>query len=389
MENIMAITGNTAAALGAMLAKPDIIAAYPITPQSSVVEYLAKVSANGQMNAKMIQVESEHSAMSVLQGAALAGGRTFTATSAQGLALMYEPYFRTAGTRIPMVMTIAGRDMSSPSTIWGAQQDSICVRDAGWIQAHCESNQEILDMVIQGYKIAEDPEVLLPVNICYDGFYLSHMMERVEVPDEKMVDAFLPPYTRVLLDPDYPLTIDAVTPSDDFMEYRKMHLKAMQKALEVIDRVDEEFVGAFGRKYGGVIDEYRCADAEIVLVAMGSMCGAARDAIDIKREEGIKVGLIKIRFIRPFPVHKIRQALKDKKAMAVVDRNVCFGWNTGVLYQETLASINNCTYKLSTIPVIGGLGGADITLRHFLNIIDSLEQGKTAAKEYHTVWLTK
>ncbi|MHC1745918.1 MAG: transketolase C-terminal domain-containing protein [Negativicutes bacterium] len=391
MNKVMAMTGNTCAAIGAALAKPAVVAAYPITPQSSVVEYLAKMVADGKVCSRMIQVESEHSAMSVVQGAAIAGGRTFTATSAQGLALMFEPYFRMSTLRLPMVMAIAGREMTSPETIWGGQQDSISVRDAGWMQVYVENNQEILDMIIQGYKIAEAQNVLLPINVCYDGFYLSHLMERVEIPSQDMVDAFLPSYkqTHVILDPQRPMAVDPLTPGDILWKYRKDHLQAMQAALEVIDQVDREFGVAFGRQYGGVIEEYRCEDADIVIVAMGSMVGTAKEAVDMKRAEGIKAGVVKVRFMRPFPVQRVRQALQGKKAFAVVDRNVCFGWNTGSLYQETLAAVSNLGQKMSTMPVIGGLGGADITLRHFLECIESLEAAKDQGREYDTLWLAK
>lgn len=391
MNKIIATTGNTSAAIGAALAKPDVIAAYPITPQSSVVEYLAKMVADGTVKSRMVQVESEHSAMSVVQGAALAGGRTFTATSAQGLALMYEPYFRMSTLRLPMVMAIAGREMTSPETVWGGQQDSISVRDAGWMQVYVEDNQEILDMIIQGYKIAEDKNVLLPLNVCYDGFYLSHLTERLEIPEQKLVDAFLPPYRQdhVILDPQRPMAVDPLTPGNILMEYRESHLQAMQNALGVICKVDEEFGASFGRRYGGLIEEYRCQDAETVVVAMGSMVGTAKEAVDIKREAGIRVGVVKVRFMRPFPRQQLRQALAGKKAFAVVDRNVSFGWNTGALYQETLAAVSGLGDKMSTIPVIGGLGGADITMRHFLKCIDLLDEAKNSGREYGTLWLKK
>lgn len=389
MSNIKAITGNTAAAIGTTLCRPDIIAAYPITPQSSVVEHLAKLISDGELDSRMLQVESEHSAMSVVQGASAAGARTFTATSAQGLALMYEPYFRMSTLRLPMVMAIAGREMTSPETIWGGQQDSISVRDAGWIQIYVESNQEILDMVIQGYKIAENKGVLLPVNICYDGFYLSHLTEGVEIPEQKEVDEFLPPYnpTHVHFDPERPMAIDPMTPGDVLMEYRHDHLKAMQKALEVIDDVDKEFEEKFGRGYGGVIEEYKCEDADILLVVMGSMAGTAKDAVDMKREEGKKVGLIKVRAMRPFPKKRIAQAMRGKKAFAVVDRNVCFGWDTGALYVETKAAASELGNTITPMPVIGGLGGADITLRHFLDCIDILDKCKDEVKEQPCLWL--
>lgn len=387
---IKAITGNSAAAYGAALSRPDVIAAYPITPQSSVVEALAGMVASGKLDSTVVQVESEHSAMSVVQGAAMAGGRVFTATSAQGLALMYEPYFRMSTLRMPMVMAIATREMTSPESIWSGQQDAISVRDAGWMQVYVENNQEILDMVIQGYKIAEHPDVLLPVNVCYDGFYLSHLDERVEIPAAADVDAFLPKYSseHIRLDPSHPVAVDPMTPGDLMMEYRASHLKAMQNALPVIDAIDLDFEHHFGRSYGGAIDTYRCDDAELVLVTIGSATGTAREAIDLARAKGIKVGLLKVRFLRPFPAQKVRDVLKGRKGYAVVDRSVSFGWNTGVLFTEVKAAISELGETTCNLPVIGGLGGADISLKHLLNCIDQLESAaKTTSGQLDTLWL--
>lgn len=388
MGKIEAISGNTAAAIGAALSRPDVIAAYPITPQSSVVENIASMIAKGELDSNMVEVESEHSAMSVVQGAALAGGRSFTATSAQGLALMYEPYFRMSTLRLPMVMAVAGREMTSPETVWGGQQDTISVRDAGWIQIYVEDNQEILDMMIQGYKIAEDHRVLLPVNICYDGFYLSHLTERVEIPSQEKVDTFLPTYysKHVILDPKNPMAVDPLTPGNILMKYRKSHLKAMQKAFEVLEEVDKEFEKEFGRSYGGQIEEYRCKEADIVLITMGSMTGTAKEAVDIKREKGIKIGLIKVRMMRPFPKVKIANILKDKKAFAVIDRNVIFGWDSGALYMETKASISHIGKRLTSVPIIAGLGGADISLDRFVECIDYLESVKEKGQEFECLW---
>lgn len=390
MTTIKAITGNKAATIGAALAKPDLIAAYPITPQSSVVESLAAMIANGEIDSTMIQVESEHSAMSVVQGAVMAGGRAFTATSAQGLALMFEPYFRMSTLRLPMVMAIATREMTSPETVWSGQQDAVSVRDAGWIQVFAENNQEILDMVIQGYKIAEHPEVLIPVNVCYDGFYLSHLTERVEIPSADEVDKFLPKYKpgHAILDSQQPMAVDPLTSGDFLMEYRATHLQAMQKALSVLEEVDVEFEKQFGRSYGGAIEAYRCEDADIVIVTMGATTGTAREAVDRAREKGISVGLLKVRYLRPFPAQRIRDVLTGKKGFAVVDRSVCFGWNTGALYMEIKAAVSDLCEKTCNMPVIGGLGGADISLKHLLNCIDILESStKTTTGQIETLWL--
>jgi len=389
---VKAITGNSAAAIGAALCKPDVIAAYPITPQSSVVESLAAMIANGQLDTTMVQVESEHSAMSVVQGASMAGGRTFTATSGQGLALMYEPYFSTSTKRLPVVMAIATREMISPVTVWAGQQDAVSVRDAGWIQVFVENNQEILDMIIQAYRIAENPEVLLPVNVCYDGFYLSHLTERVEIPDGIDVSQFLPEYkpTHVALDPKHPMAVDPLTQGEILTEYRRSHLKAMQKALQVIEQVDVEFEHQFGRSYGGAVETYLCDDAELVLVTIGSSTGTAREAVDIARANGKRVGLLKVRYLRPFPAQRVRDVLKGKKAYAVVDRSVSFGWNTGVLYVEVKAALSELGEKICSLPVIGGLGGADISLSDLVKTLGVLEESaKFSSGQLDTLWLNK
>jgi len=388
MGKIKSMTGNTAAYTGAALCRPDLIAAYPITPQSSVVEGLAGMVYNGKLDSNFVQVESEHSAMSVVQGAAAAGGRVFTATSAQGLALMYEPYFRMSTLRIPMVMAIATREMTSPETIWSGQQDAMSVRDAGWIQLFCESNQEILDMMIQAYMIAEDERVQIPVNVCYDGFYSSHLVEGVDVPDAAEVDAFLPKHDgKAYLDPGCPQALDPLTPGNLMMHYRKEHLDAMERTLDVIEEVNEKFAKAFGRNYGGAIEQYRCEDADVVLLTVGGMSGTGKDAVDEAREKGIKAGLIKIRFVRPFPAKAIAKALEGKKAFAVVDRSVCFGWSKGPMYVETCSAIADAVDKYSHFSVIGGLGGADISFEHMVECIEKLEENKNEPGEKETSWL--
>jgi phenylglyoxylate dehydrogenase alpha subunit len=390
MPTVKALTGNESAAYGAALSKPNIIAAYPITPQSSVVENLAQMLADGKIMAEMVEVESEHSAMSVVQGASLAGARTFTATSAQGLALMYEPYFRMSTLRLPMVMAIAGREMTSPETVWGGQQDTVSLREAGWIQFYVEDNQEILDTIIQGYKVAENREVLLPVNVCYDGFFLSHLTERVEIPEQEQVDNFLPQYhpEHVILDPQRPMAVDPMTPGALMMKYRRNHLEAMQSALHIIDTVDEEFYRAFGRKYGGTIEEYRLDDAEAVLITIGSMTGAAKEAVDHLRRQGERVGLIKVRVLRPFPAERLLKALKFAKAVGVVDRSVSFGWNSGALYQEMLTALGRQGFVLPSVSFIGGLGGADISQNHMLTALKTvIDLCKSPVVVRPTIWL--
>lgn len=376
MSTVDVLNGNGAAAVGAKLSRPDVIAAYPITPQTPLVEYLTQMVADGTLNATMSEVESEHSAMSILQGAALAGARTFTATSSQGLALMFEPYFRTSTLRLPIVMAIVNREMISPQTVWGAPQDSLTLRDAGWIQIYVEDNQEIIDATIQAFRLGEDPRVLLPVNVCFDGFHLSHMTERVLIPDQADVDRFLPPYrpTHIILDPERPMSVDPLTPGDLLTDYRQKHLQAMQNALAVFDAVDAEYAAQFGRGYGGAVGTYRLDDAEVVLVTMGSMTGAARVAVDRQRQLGIKVGLVKIRLLRPFPAKLVRQLLAGRSAYGVVDRNVSFGWNTGIVYQEVRAALSGLTRPVPSVPFMGGLGGLDLTVSHFEQAIGMLAE---------------
>ena len=388
MQRLDVLNGNMAAALGAALAKPDVIAAYPITPQTPVVEYLTQFAADKKIDAAMSEVESELSAMSVVTGASLAGSRTFTATASQGLSLMYEPYFRASTLRLPIVMAIVNREMISPQSVWGGQQDSMSVRDAGWLQIYAEDNQEILDLVVQAFKIAEDKQVLLPINICYDGFYLSHMTERVMVPEQEKVDAFLGTYhpEHIILDPERPMAVDPLTNGALLMEYRYKHLKAQQAALEVIEEVDREYGELFGRSYGGAIEEYRMEDVEYAIITTGSMSGAAKDMVDAKRQEGLKAGLVRMRMIRPFPKERIQKALANVKAFGVVDKNVSFGCDTGIVYQEVKAALYGGN-AVPSVPVIGGLGGEDISLRMMGDVIDAVVRAAEEQTDSETIWL--
>lgn len=391
MADIQVINGNMAAAIGAALCRPDIIAAYPITPQTPIVEYLAEFVANGRLDSSVSEVESELSAMSVVTGASLAGSRVFTASASQGLSLMYEPYFRASTLRLPVVMGVANREMISPQTLWGGPQDSLTVRDAGWLQIYVEDNQEILDTMILAYRLAEDKRVLLPINVCFDGFYLSHMSERVEIPDQETVDAFLPKYVpeHIILDPKRPMAVDPLTNGYLLTEYRLKHMMAQQNALGLIEELDKEFGEKFGRSYGGAIEEYRCDDAEYVIVAMGSMVGVSKDCVDKARSAGKKVGLLKIRMVRPFPADRVAAALKGKKAYGVIDRNVSFGWNTGIIYEEVCAAMNRANCFAPNIPFIAGLGGEDITAGHIDYAIEKVmaQAGNTAKHE--TIWLNR
>lgn len=391
MAEIQVMNGNRAAAIGAAMCRPDIIAAYPITPQTPIVEYLADFVADGTLDSSVSEVESELSAMSVVTGASLAGSRTFTASASQGLSLMYEPYFRASTLRLPIVMAVANREMISPQTLWGGPQDSLTVRDAGWLQIYVEDNQEILDTLILSYRLAEDKNILLPINVCFDGFYLSHMSERVEIPDQEKVDAFLPKYVpeHIILDPQRPMAVDPLTNGYLLTEYRLKHMLAQQHALRLVEELDREFGENFGRSYGGTIEEYRCTDAEYVIITMGSMTGVAKDCVDHARESGKKIGLIKMRMVRPFPADRVAAVLKGKRAFGVIDRNVSFGWNTGIIYEEVCASMNRANSFVPNIPFIAGLGGEDITAKHIDYAIEKIvaQDGNTA--KHQTIWLNR
>lgn len=391
MSEVQVINGNKAAAIGAALCRPDIIAAYPITPQTPIVEYLADFVTGGQLDSSVSEVESELSAMSVVTGASLAGSRVFTASASQGLSLMYEPYFRASTLRLPVVMAVANREMISPQTLWGGPQDSLTVRDAGWLQVYVEDNQEILDTMIMAYRLAEDKNVLLPINVCFDGFYLSHMSERVEIPDQAQVDAFLPQYKpeHIILDPQRPMAVDPLTTGALLTEYRLKHMLAQQNALQLFEKLDQEFEEKFGRSYGGAVEEYRCDDAEYVIVAMGSMVGVAKDRVDEARNNGIKVGLLKLRMIRPFPAERVAKVLAGKKAYGVIDRNVSFGWNTGITYEETCAAMYRADCYVPNIPFIAGLGGEDVTGKHIDYAIEMVMKQAGKHEKHDTVWLNR
>jgi pyruvate ferredoxin oxidoreductase alpha subunit/phenylglyoxylate dehydrogenase alpha subunit len=390
--------GNEAAAWGAALSRPDMVAVYPITPQSSLVEYLAKFIAEGKMDAELMDVEGEHTVLSVLHGACLAGARTYSATSAQGLAFMFEPYFRTPGLRLPMVVSLVTRDAVSPTCVWGGQQDAMTVKEVGWIHLYCESQQEILDSIPMAYKVAEHADVMLPVNVNHDGNYLSYGVARVDLPDQAVVDAFLGEKNvnwHACLDPERPMAVDPLTGGAGgvgprtFVRYRKGLCDGMQAALRVIEEVHADWGRRTGRYWAPLIEEYRMEDAEIALVTIGSMTGAAKDAVDEARLDGRKVGIVKIKTFRPFPIARIAKALAKVKAIGVVDRAVNFGWNAGPVFQEVLAALYTQPARIPVMSFIGGLAGADITVEHFARVIErtlSLAAGDLAAQP---VWLNE
>ena len=348
-------------------ARPSVIPVYPITPQTKISEKLADYVADGDLDAHYIKVESEHSAMSAAIGASGAGVRVFTATSSQGLAYMHEPVFAAAGMRVPIVMANANRALSAPINIWNDQQDSISERDSGWIQLYAETGQEAFDTILQAYKISENQDILLPTMVCIDGFILTHTVDPVEVLSQEEVDSFLPKYTRgySYLDPEDPMSLGTLADTESYLEIRHDKEIAMEHSLDVIEEVGKEFGDLFGRYYG-LIEEYKSEDADIILIAMGSLCGTIKDVVDKERENGKKVGLVRIRSYRPFPKDALKVAVKDAK-LAVIDKDISFGAG-GAVYMDVKAALDNETYGF-----IIGLGGRDITPIDIEEIIEKTE----------------
>lgn len=352
------IEGNHASSYGARLCRVQVIAAYPITPQTQVVEKLAEFCSDGSLKARFIEVESEHSALASCIGASAAGARTFTATSAQGLALMHELLHWASGARLPIVMVNVNRAMAPPWSIWADQTDSLSQRDTGWLQFYCSSNQEVLDTVIQAYRVSE--EVSLPSMICMDAFFLSHTSEPVDIPDQGSVDAFLPSYKpRFKLDIKDPHAFGGLASPDYYYEMRHEIHRAMEEAKGLIFKTGDEFRQFFGRGYG-LVEEYRTEGADLLLIASGATASTARIVIDNLREKGEKVGLLRIRVFRPFPVEEVRRACKGTARLLVIDRNLSLGYG-GIFHQELKASLCHEPHRPMIFGAIAGLGGRDIT----------------------------
>ncbi|PKQ28554.1 MAG: pyruvate ferredoxin oxidoreductase [Candidatus Anoxymicrobium japonicum] len=363
------------------LARVDAIAAYPITPQTHIVEELAQMVADGDLDAEFIMVESEHSALSACCGIAAVGARAYTATSSQGLALMHEILFIASGLRLPIAMTVANRALSAPLSIWGDHSDIMAERDCGWVQLFAETGQEAFDLTICSFKIAEDARVLLPIVVNIDGFTLSHVIEPLEIESQEDVDAFLPAFEPSdILDPASPVSIGPVGFPELYTEIRKQHDSALRGAYDVTLEVFNQFEKQFGRAYAPV-EEYRSSDAEILINIAGSTAGTARMAVDKMRDEGKKVGVIRPRLWRPYPLSDMRDAVKGAKAVAVVDRALSPGGGPGgPIASELRACLYPLAEKPAVISFIAGLGGRDITVEDFCAIVEetemSLESGR-------------
>ncbi len=368
MAKMAVIEGSHAVAEAAKLCRPAVISAYPITPQTHIVEDLSQMVADGDlMNCDYIRTESEFSAASVILGAQAAGARTFSATSSQGAVLMYEVLFAIAGMRLPCVIAMANRSVSAPLSIWNDHQDAISARDNGWIQLWAEDCQEASDLIVQAFKIGEDHRIMLPVMVNMDGFVITHTYEPIEVLDQKMVDEFLPPYKPVYaLDPKNPVTMGALAQPETYTEARFMVHNAQMNAKAVIEEVAKDFSKKFGRYYGGLIEEYQMDGAEVVLIAMGSVIGTMKDSVDEMRRDGMKVGIVKVRAYRPFPVEALRDALKDAKVVCVIDKDISMGME-GALYTDVKAGLYNKS-GAEMLGFVAGMGGRDITIDDVKNI---------------------
>ncbi|MFC1992387.1 transketolase C-terminal domain-containing protein [Chloroflexota bacterium] len=376
------ITGDTAVAYAVKLTRVNVVSAYPITPQTPIVERIASFIANGEMKADYIRVEGEHSAMAGCLGACMAGARAFTATSSHGLAYMHEMLTYVSGGRFPIVLAVANRSIAPPWSIWGEHQDSIQQRDTGCIQLYVESAQEALDTVIQAFKIAENPKVFTPVMVCLDGFNISHTEELVEIPDQDDVDRFLPPFRpNALLDPDEPMSLTMGAGARLYTTWRFEQQQAIMESKDVIEEVDKEFRKIFGRSYNGLVDASRCEDAEVVLVAMGGMTtGAAREAADNMRNDGVRAGVLKLRAYRPFPNAVVRQYLGSAKSVVVIDRDCSYG-NEGAVCSDVKAALCNLHTRPTVTNFIGGLGGADIMADEIQKIATKALQTSDAERD--------
>lgn len=370
------LTGNQAAAYGAILSDVDVVSAYPISPQTTIIEELAEMQASGLADLELIRVESEHSVMSACIGASMGGVRVFTATAGQGLLYMHEMLHYAAGARTPIVMVNVNRPPAPPWNMWSDQTDSISQRDTGWIQLYCEGSQEVLDTTIMAFKIAES--VKLPVMIIEDAFFLSHTSEPVDIPEKRDVESFLPPFDPedMWLNPDNPRSFGAPGTGDVYMEFRWHIQRDMERAKAVCSGVEEEFGTIFGRRYP-VVEEYRCEDAEIIIVCSGAVASTAREAIDSLRDKGERVGLTKIKALRPFPRKMVSEALKNRQKVAIIDRNFSPG-ASGVWCQEIRSAIYDLPEKERPLiyGYVVGLGGRDITIDTIKNVFELTQRSE-------------
>ena len=374
------LSGNEAFAYGVRLARPQVISAYPITPQTIVVEKLSEFVEDGSLNAEFIHVESEHSALSCAMGASSVGARAFTATSSQGLLYMAECLPYAAGGRFPIVMMNANRSTALPWNIYGDQRDSLSQLDSGWIQAYAENAQEALDLALMSFYIAEHKDVSTPFMANLDGFVLTHTYEVADVPTAEQADAFLPKYqTENKMDLQHPhnLAFSAGPDTNTYFKYRE-HLGILN-ASKIIGEAEERFAKIFGRRYTGLTESYRTEDADYILITLGSLSGLVREVVDELRKEGSRVGLLRLRYLRPFPNEEIAAAVKNAKAVAVLEKDISFG-NEGTVYTNVNSALQKAKLRIPSSDYIGGLGGRNISKEEIKIIFDELEQQQSTVK---------
>ena len=370
MSTRIGLEASYAAAEAARMADVDVIAAYPITPQTHIPERLAEMVANGELEAAYVPVESEHSALSACLGAAAVGARTFTATAGQGLELMHEVVYVASSMRYPVVMTICNRALSAPLSVWGDHSDAMAVRDTGWIQVFCQNNQEAFDMTLWAFRVGEDPGVLFPVMVHFDGFHLSHVTEPVVLPDQGEVDRFLPPFRYPFaLHPDRPMTHGAFGPPEIYSETKIAQEVAFRKSRKVIIKGFKEFADIFGRSYQPV-ESYSTEGARTLLLTMGSFGETAKLAVDARESKREPVGLINLRLWRPFPFQELHQAVKNAETLIVFDRSISFGGPGGPVSSEIRSALYNERQRPKVVSFVGGLGGRDMSVEDFEHIID-------------------
>ena len=370
------MTGNESVAIGVKLARVGFVSAYPITPQTTIVEKLAEMISNDELSSKYVEVESEHSAMAAVFASELAGVRSYTATSSHGLLYMHEMLHWTAGQRLPVVMSVVNRAIGPPWNIWSEQTDTMNQKDTGWMQVYCESNQEALDTILMGYKIAESQDVMLPLMSMEDAFILSHTSEPVNIPDQNEVDEFLPKLDlKFRIDLKNPMGYGSYTPPDGpFMELKVDFMESMKKSKRVIQSVTREFARTFDRGYSGLIEKYRMDDAKYALIASGTLASTGKYVVNKLREEGEKVGLIRLRFFRPFPDQEIMEAASNLDAVGVLDRSTSMA-----PYGSTAMEVRSALYGNLKIPVAGfiaGLGGRDVKIDDFIDMFNMIKNGR-------------
>ena len=376
------LSGNEAVAIALRQINPDVFPAFPITPSTEIPQYFASFAANGLVDTEFIPVESEHSSMSATIGAQAAGARSLTATSSAGLALMWEELLLAASNRMPCALALVNRTLSGPINIYCDHSDGMGARDTGWIQIYAESNQEAYDNFIQAYPIAEDPRVHLPIMICQDGFITSHAVMNIELLEDQEVKDFVGEYEpeEFLLNPDKPIAVGPYSVSNYAMEAKKNQEVALENAKEVILEVAEKFEKLSGRKYG-LFEEYKTEDADYIMLLIGSAAGTAKQAVDDLRAKGKKVGVIKLRVFRPFPAVELAEAMKNAKAVAIMDRCESYNGNGGPLGSEVMAGLFRKKVMITAVNYIYGLAGRDFTVEDVYNIFDELEDSVVNGKE--------